>query len=240
MGRKFEVRKASMQKTGLAKSKLYTKYSKEIYITAKNGGADPESNLALKHLIERAKKNQIPADVVKRAIDKANSGIEENYQNLRYEGFGPGGSTIIVDCLTDNVNRTISEVKNCFTKTKNKIGVAGSVSHMYDNYGVLIVKNTNEEEIMEVLINHDIDLKDLMDLGNYEVLIYVDASELNKASSSLTDNLNNIDIIKENIEMISQIDTELNEQDLQNFQKLLDMLNEVDDVQEMFYSVTNL
>lgn len=240
MGRKFEVRKASMQKTGLAKSKLYTKYSKEIYITAKNGGADPESNLALKHLIERAKKNQIPADVVKRAIDKANSGIEENYQNLRYEGFGPGGSTIIVDCLTDNVNRTISEVKNCFTKTKNKIGVAGSVAHMYNNYGVLIVKNTNEDEIMEILINNDINLKDLIDLENNELLIYVDASDLNKAVTSLTEDLSNINIIKEDIEMISQLDTELNEQNLENFQKLLDMLNEVDDVQEIFHSVINL
>ena len=112
MGRAFEVRKASMMKTGLVKTKIYSRYSKEIYIAAKNGGTDLESNLTLKRLIEKAKKDQVPADIIKRAIDKVESGVGENYKLNQYEGFGAGGATILVECLTDNDNRTISEVKN--------------------------------------------------------------------------------------------------------------------------------
>ncbi|MCI8445124.1 MAG: YebC/PmpR family DNA-binding transcriptional regulator, partial [Bacilli bacterium] len=100
MGRAYEVRKASIQKTGAAKSKLYSMYAREIYQAAKTGGTEPESNASLKRLMERAKKEQVPADIIKRAIDKVNSGVDESYAKATYELFGPGGSTVIVDCLT--------------------------------------------------------------------------------------------------------------------------------------------
>lgn len=116
MGRAHEVRAASMAKTALMKSKKYAKWGKEIFECAKGGVPDPEMNQALKKIIERAKKDQCPADIIKRAIAKAeglNSGsMSENV----YEGFGSGNANVIVECLTDNVNRTISEVRNCFTK----------------------------------------------------------------------------------------------------------------------------
>ena len=121
MGRAYEVRKASIQKTGAAKAKLYSMYAREIYQVAKNGGTELDSNIALKRLVDKAKHDQVPSDIVKRAIDKVNSGVDESYENARYEIFGPAGSTLIVDCLTDNVNRTVSSIRTVLNKTKCKI-----------------------------------------------------------------------------------------------------------------------
>ena len=129
MGRAHEVRKVAMEKTAAAKSKLYSKYGKEIYMAAKSGTPDPDTNQALKKIIEKAKKEQVTADIIKRAIEKAKGGSEDSYYDVRYEGFGPGNSMLIVECLSDNVNRTIATVKNCFTKTGGKLGVGGSVLH---------------------------------------------------------------------------------------------------------------
>lgn len=233
MGRAFEVRKASMAKTGLAKTKVYTKFSKEIYMAAKSGTPDPEANLSLKHLIEKAKKNQVPADVISRAIDKAKSAGGEDYQTARYEGFGPDGSTIIVDCLTDNVNRTVSEVKNCFTKTKCKMGVSGSVAHLYNNLGIIELKTLDEEAVMEALIEADVDAHDIE--IEEQTIVYVQAEDLHKAVMAL----NKFEISNEEIAMIPQIENTLNEEDFKVFTKLMDMLNEVEDVQEIYHSVIN-
>ena len=118
MGRAHEVRAASMAKTAAIKSKLYSRFGKELYIAAKSGVPDPDMNLSLKRKIAEAKSNQVPADVIKRAIDKAKGGTDENYTEARYEGFGPGNSTVIVDCLTDNTNRSMTEVKTAFNKSR--------------------------------------------------------------------------------------------------------------------------
>ena len=123
--------------------------------------SDPDMNQGLKRKIEQAKANQVPADVIKRAIDKAKGGSVENYDSCRYEGFGPGASTIVIDCLTDNVNRTISDVKTCFNKSKCKLGVAGSVSHSYETAAVFTFKFDNEEEMLDTLIMADVNVTDV-------------------------------------------------------------------------------
>ena len=130
MGRAYEVRKASIQKTGAAKAKLYSMYAREIYQIAKNGGTEPTGNPSLKRILEKAKKEQVPADIIKRAIDKVNSGADETYETVKYELFGPAGSTLIVECLTDNVNRSVSSVRAVINKTilfhlifKKKLGI---------------------------------------------------------------------------------------------------------------------
>ena len=125
MGRAHEVRKVAMAKTAAKKAKLYSRYGKEIYLTAKAGGPELDGNLALRRLVDKAKKEQVPADVIKRAIDKVKSGVTENYEPIQFEGFGPGNSTLIVKCLTDNINRTISQVRPAFTKAKSKLGAEG-------------------------------------------------------------------------------------------------------------------
>lgn len=238
MGRAFEVRKSAMLKTGLAKAKIYSRHSKEIYLAAKNG-ADPESNLALRRAIEKSKKDNVPADVIKRAIEKANSGAGEDYKLKMYEGFGPDGSTIIVSCLTDNDNRTISEVKNCFTKTGNKIGVSGAVSHMYDNVGVMDVKIDNDEEILELLIENNLDIKEIESedgitsiICNIIDFISVRDCLVNKYGNELVEN--------DEITWLSNIEVSLENDSHESFQKMIDMLNEVDDVQNIYHNVVNL
>lgn len=129
MGRSFEVRKQAMAKKGMKKAKLYSKFSKEIYLIARSN-PNEETNLELKRLIQKAKNHQVPTDVIKRSIDKVKNNEYQNYHVKRYEGFAKSGATIIINCLTDNDNRAISEVKNCFTKTNNKLGVSNAVTHM--------------------------------------------------------------------------------------------------------------
>ena len=162
MGRHFEVRAAAMAKTAAAKAKVYSRYGKEIYVAAKNGVPDPDMNAVLKKTIERAKANQVPADVIKRAIEKAKGGSNENYTSMTYEGFGAGGSaTIIVECLSDNSNRTIADLRGAFNKSHAKMGVAGSVSFNYDHVGMLVFDFADEEAMLDALIMADVDVKEL-------------------------------------------------------------------------------
>ena len=162
MGRHFEVRAASMAKTAAVKAKLYSRYGKEILMAAKSGVPDPDMNASLKKVIERAKANQVPADVIKRAIEKAKGGTNENYSAATYEGFGAGGqATIIIDCLTDNANRTIADLRGCFNKSHAKIGVSGCVSFNYEHVGLISIKYDDEEAMMDALIMAEVDLKDI-------------------------------------------------------------------------------
>ncbi len=239
MGRAFEVRKASMMKTGLAKGKIYARHSKEIYICAKNGGPDPEANLSLKRLIEKAKKDQVPADVIKRAIDKVASGAGEDYKENRYEGFGPNGSTILVDCLTDNANRTIAEVKNCFTKTDNKLGVSGAVSHMYDHVGIIDLNNTDEDAVMEALLMADVDCKDI-EVEDGIVTVYTEPNDFMAARDALAEAIGEENLETDEITWVSQIEVELEGDDQASFEKMLNMLNECDDVQNIYHNVSNM
>ena len=156
MGRAHEVRAAAMAKTAAAKTKVYSRYGKEIYIAAKSGVPDPEMNLTLKHKIAEAKANQVPTSVIERAIEKAKGGTVESYDEVTYEGYGPNGSNFIVECLTDNTNRTFTEIRNAFNKCGFNIGVKGSVSFLYEKVGILIFENEDEEAIMDALIMADV------------------------------------------------------------------------------------
>ncbi|MGB0224721.1 MAG: YebC/PmpR family DNA-binding transcriptional regulator, partial [Marinobacterium sp.] len=126
MGRAYQNRKASIAKTSDQNAKVYSRYSREIYMSAKSGGSDPNANLSLRSLLDRAKKDQVPAHVIDKAIDKAQGGGGEDFAPARYEGYGPGGSMAIIECLTDNPNRTFGDVRQAFTKTKCKIGNQGA------------------------------------------------------------------------------------------------------------------
>ena len=183
MGR-FPNIAAAKAKTGAAKGKLYGMYAKEIYQVAKNGGVTPEGNPALKRLIEKAKKEQVPNDVIKRAIDKVSNGADESYENARYELFGPGGSTLIVDCLTDNVNRTVSDIRTVVNKCHVKLGAMNSVSYMYDNLCIVGFKGLTEEEVMDALISNDVDITDMED-ENGTIMIYGEPTDLNKIKEAV-------------------------------------------------------
>ncbi|MBQ0742931.1 MAG: YebC/PmpR family DNA-binding transcriptional regulator [Pseudomonas sp.] len=235
MGRAYQNRKESMAKTADAKTKVYSRYAREIYVTAKSGGVDPTGNLALRGLIERAKKDQVPGHVIDKAIDKAKGGGGEDFSVARYEGFGPGNCIVIVDCLTDNPNRTISDVRNCFTKTKCKMGTPGSVSHMFDHCAILAFKADDEEAVLEALMMADVDVTDIENEDG-QITVFTPNNEYFKAKQALTDNFGEIDFIVDEIQFLPQTSTAIEGDDVALFEKFVDMLNELDDVQNIYHN----
>ena len=236
MGRAYEVRKASIQKTGAAKAKLYSMYAKEIYQAAKNGGVELESNSALKRLVDKAKKEQVPSDIINRAIDKVNSGADETYTETVYELFGPAGSTLIVECLTDNVNRSVSSVRAVVNKCHIKLGAQGSVNYMYDHLAVISFKGLSEEETLDALIEGGIDISDIEVEGD-EVIVYGAPSDLFSIKEALTSVKKDITFDIDEITYIPKDKVVLTGEDLEIFNKTLSMLDEVEDVQHVYHNV---
>lgn len=239
MGRHFEVRAAAMQKTANAKAKIYSRYSKEILVAAKNGDPNPDMNQALKKAIERAKANDVPANVIKRAIDKAKSSTDESFSSARYEGFGNSGSTIIIDCLTDNANRTIANLRGCFNKAHAKLGVGGSVSFGYEHLGVIVIQYEDEEMMMEALLDAVIDLNDIEIEEGY-MTITVDPSQLDAAKEVIEKLIPNVKFEIFDDKMVANDTVALEGEDKVLFQRLLTLLDEVDDVQNVYHNVNNL
>jgi YebC/PmpR family DNA-binding regulatory protein len=236
MGRAHEVRKVAMEKTAAAKSKLYSKYGKEIYMAAKSGTPDPDTNQALKKIIEKAKKEQVTADIIKRAIEKAKGGSEDSYYDVRYEGFGPGNSMLIVECLSDNVNRTIATVKNCFTKTGGKLGVGGSVLHQFTHNSVFTLPGVTEDEVLEILINNNLDISDIEE-DEEGVTIFGADNDFNNIRTAISEAKPDLNLSTEVIMWLPIMKTTLEGEDLEKFDRLIAMLDELDDVQDVFHNV---
>lgn len=235
MGRAYQNRKASIAKTSDAKAKVYSKLSREIYVCAKSGGVDPDGNLALRSLLDRAKKNQVPSHVIEKALDKAKGGEGEDFAVARYEGFGPGGVMVIVDCLTDNPNRTFGDVRQCFTKTKCKIGSEGSVSHMFDHSAILVFENDDEEAVLEALMEADVDVTDIENEDG-RITVFAPHTEYFKAKSALSDAFGEIDFDVDEIQFLPQTTTPISGEDKEMFEKFMDMLNDLDDVQNVYHN----
>ncbi|MEG0034444.1 MAG: YebC/PmpR family DNA-binding transcriptional regulator [Bacilli bacterium] len=233
MGRHFEVRAASMAASAAKKSAIYMRASKEIYVAAKSGTPDPNSNLALRTAIEKYRKTT-PKDVIDRAIKKAQGTESETYISGRYEAFGPGGSFLIIDTLTDNVNRALVDVRTAVTR---KGGHLGSVAFnfeqlgIFDFYGDEALKDAAEE----ALIMNDVDLKEIsLEDGIIEVI--VGPSDFAKAK----DELIKLEIPEFEQAMVAMIPNDkitLEGDDVQKFRDLLDSLDEVGDVQEVYHNV---
>jgi len=236
MGRAYQNRKESMAKTSDAKAKVYSKYGREIYVYAKAGGVDPNGNLALRGLIERAKKDQVPTHVIEKAINKAIGGGGEDFFTSRYEGFGPGGCMVIVDCLTDNSNRTFGDVRQCFTKTKCKIGTEGSVSHMFDHACILVFKNKDEEAILDILMTAEVDVTDI-ESEDGKISVFAPHTEYSKTKQALIDGLGEIDFEVDEIQFIAKDFISLSGDDIAMFDKFIDMLDDLDDVQNIYHNV---
>ena len=236
MGRAYQNRKESMAKTSDAKAKVYSKYGREIYVVAKKGGIDPDGNLTLRSLIDKAKKDQVPSHVIDKALDKAKGGGGEDFDTARYEGYGPGSTMVIVDCLTDNPNRTFGDVRQCFTKTKCKIGTSGAVSHMFDHCAILVFKGDDEDSVLEALMEADVDVTDVeSEDGN--VSVFAPHTEYFKAKTALTEAFGEIEFEVDEIQFIPQNTTEVtNEDDIAMFEKFIDMLNDLDDVQNIYHN----
>ena len=237
MGRAYQNRKDSMAKTSDAKARVYSKYGREIYVVAKSGGLDPAGNLALRSLIDRAKKDQVPTHVIDKAIEKAKGGAGENFELARYEGYGPGNCMVIIECLTDNPNRTFGDVRLCFTKTKTKIGTQGAVSHMFDHLTILRFGGQDEETVLDTLLMSDVDV---IDIENEDGMLTVFAphTESFKAKNALSEAFGEIDYEVDEVQFIAQNTAPLsNDDDKAMFERFMDMLNDLDDVQNIYHSV---
>lgn len=235
MGRSFENRKASIFKTAGQKSKLYSKYGTLLYVAAKNGVPDPDNNPALRHLIERAKRDQVPSHVIEKAIEKAKGVGGVDFATVRYEGFGPGGCSVIVDCLTDNNNRTITDVRTSFTRTGAKLGPAGSVAHLFDHLAVLSFKGDNPDKVLEAMLNADIDVDDV-ECEEGRVTLFAPASEFYKAKTALLAAFPGTELLAQEITFIPQTHKQISAEDAPMFEKFINLLNDCDDVQEIYHN----
>ncbi|WOJ98527.1 YebC/PmpR family DNA-binding transcriptional regulator [Congregibacter brevis] len=235
MGRAYQNRKESMAKTSDQKARVYSKYAREIYVSAKSGGLDPAGNLALRSIIDRAKKDQVPTHVIDKAIDKAKGTGGEDFALARYEGFGPNGTMVIVDCLTDNPNRTFGDVRQCFNKAKCKLGNTGSVSHLFDHSAILVFSHDDEEAVLEALMMADVDVSDI-ESEDGKVTVFTPHTEYFKARQAIIDEYGETEFDVDEIQFVPQLTTSLGDEDQAIMDTLIDLLDYLEDVQKIYHN----
>ncbi|HBX25097.1 MAG TPA: YebC/PmpR family DNA-binding transcriptional regulator [Firmicutes bacterium] len=235
MGRHFEVRAAAMAATAKAKSAIYMRASKEIYAAAKSGEPDPNSNLALRSAIEKYRK-QCPKDVIDRAIEKAKGGDAVAYIPGRYEFMGPGGSNIVVDTLTDNVNRALVSVRTIVTR---KGGKMASVAYNFNLLGVLDFKGPKEEEVEEALVLGDVDVTSITVDEDGEIEATVAPSDLEKAKEALK-GIGVTDFDRAETTLLPNEWIEVGDEDKAKLNAMMSELDEAEDVQAVYTNVSNL
>ena len=235
---KFANIKHKKEKNDAAKGKIFTKIGKELMVAIKEGGgADPANNSRLRDVIAKAKANNMPNDTIERNIKKASGDANAaNYESITYEGYGPNGTAIIVETLTDNRNRTATNVKNAFTKGKGSVGTPGCVSFMFDKKGQIIVDKEEYEgdadELMMIAL--DAGAEDLVEEeDSFEVL--TDPDDFSDVRQALEEA--GVPMVNAEVTMIPQTYVTLTSaDDIKNITKTLDMLEDDDDVQEVYHN----
>lgn len=235
MGRKWNNIKDKKAQKDKNTSRIYAKFGREIYVAAKSGEPDPESNQNLKFVLEKAKTYSVPKHIIDRAIEKAKGGSEENFDELRYEGFGPSGSMLIVDALTNNVNRTASDVRAAFGKNGGNMGVSGSVAYMFNYTAVFAFKGKSADEVFELLLEEDLDVRDVIEEEDLTI-VYAEPDQFAQVQNVLKANgVEDFDVAE--LSMLAQSEVTLSEEDLQTFEKLVDAIEDLEDVQQVFHNV---
>ncbi|MGJ7921120.1 YebC/PmpR family DNA-binding transcriptional regulator [Neobacillus sp. LXY-4] len=235
MGRKWNNIKDKKASKDANTSRIYAKFGVEIYVAAKQGEPNPEANQALKFVLERAKTYNVPKHIIDRAIDKAKGGSEENYSELRYEGFGPNGSMVIVDALTNNVNRTASDVRAAFGKNGGNMGVSGSVAYMFDATAVIGLEGKTADDVLEILMESDIDVRDIIE-EDEAVIVYAEPEQFHAVQEALK-NAGVTEFSVAELTMLAQNDVTLPEDAQAKFEKMIDALEDLDDVQRVYHNV---
>lgn len=235
MGRKWNNIKDKKAAKDKNTSRIYAKFGREIYVAAKSGEPDPESNQNLKFVLERAKTYSVPKHIIDRAIEKAKGGDEEDFDELRYEGFGPGGSMLIVDALTNNVNRTASDVRAAFGKNGGNMGVSGSVSYMFENTAVFGFDGKTADETLELLMEADIDVRDVLEEDEH-VIVYAEPDQFAAVQNALKEAGVEEFTVAE-LSMLAQNELQLSDADLEVFEKLVDAIEDLEDVQTVHHNV---
>ncbi|WP_445506555.1 YebC/PmpR family DNA-binding transcriptional regulator [Niallia sp. 03190] len=235
MGRKWNNIKEKKASKDANTSRIYAKFGREIYVAAKQGEPDPESNQALKVVLERAKTYSVPKAIIDRAIEKAKGGSEETYDELRYEGFGPSGSMVIVDALTNNVNRTASDVRAAFGKNGGNMGVSGSVSYMFDATAVIGVEGKTEEEVLELLMEADVDVRDILEEED-AVIVYAEPDQFHAVQEAFK-SAGVTEFTVAELIMLAQNDVTLDGDAQAQFEKMIDVLEDLEDVRQVYHNV---
>jgi YebC/PmpR family DNA-binding regulatory protein len=235
MGRKWNNIKEKKASKDANTSRIYAKFGVEIYVAAKQGVPDPEGNQALKFVLERAKTYNVPRHIIDRAIEKAKGGAEENYSELRYEGFGPNGSMVIVDALTNNVNRTASDVRAAFGKNGGNMGVSGSVAYMFDATAVIGVEGKTADEVLELLMEADVDVRDIIEEDD-SVIVYAEPEQFHAVQEAFK-NAGITEYTVAEQTMLAQNEITLPEDAQAKFERLIDVLEDLDDVQRVYHNV---
>ncbi|APX72383.1 YebC/PmpR family DNA-binding transcriptional regulator [Companilactobacillus allii] len=215
------------------RGKIFQKLSRELFMAAKAGGADPDSNAALRLIVDKARAANMPKDNIKRALDKAEGGSEEHYDEVTYEGYAPGGVAVLVEALTDNKNRTASAVRVAFTRNGGSLGSSGSVAYMFDRKGYIVLdREVNTQDEDEVLL-------DIMDLGADDLQtsdeafeIYTDAKEFAAVRDGLIEK--GYKLANSELTMIPQNTTPVPEDKQEQYEHMIDQLEDDDDVSDVF------
>lgn len=221
-------------KNDALKAKITTKISREITVAVKAGGTDPTGNMRLKLALQKARENNIPKDNIQRAIDKgAGAGDANNYEEITYEGYGPGGAAILVDVMTDNRNRAAADVRHAFSKRGGNLGESGSVNWMFKRKGVFVIPQEGNDEETLTLLALDAGAEDIKVEDDVFVIYTLpddyDSVEAALAKASITTEM-------AQITMVPDTNMELTGDDAVNMQRILDMLEDLDDVQDVYHN----
>jgi YebC/PmpR family DNA-binding regulatory protein len=235
MGRKWNNIKEKKASKDANTSRVYAKFGVEIYVAAKKGEPDPEANRALKVVLERAKTYNVPRAIIDRALEKAKGSSEESYEELRYEGFGPSGSMVIVDALTNNVNRTAASVRAAFNKNGGSMGVSGSVSYMFDATAVIGVEGKTSDEVLELLMEADVDVRDITEEDD-AVIVYAEPEQFHSVQEAFKQ-AGVTDFSVAELTMLAKNYVTLPEDAQVQFEKLIDALEDLEDVQQVYHNV---
>ena len=215
-----------------ARGKIFQKIAKEIYVAAKGTNGNPDDNPGLRAVLEKARSNNMPKDNIQKAIDKAVGGAGgEEYESVRYEGYGPSGVALMIDCLTDNRNRTAMLVRSTLTKRGGNLGTDGSVSYLFERKGVIVTdKSVDEDEAMMVALDNGA-LDFVVNDDNYE--IYTPVEDFIKVKEALEE-LGVKEFITSEVTFVASNLIELDEEQTEKVQNLIDTLEDIDDVQNVY------
>ncbi len=218
-----------------ARSKVFQKLAKELYVAAKSGDLDPANNAALRMVVEKAKAENMPKANIESAIQKAASkGAGESYESVRYEGYGPHGIAIMIDCLTDNKNRTAGFVRSTLSKKNGNLGTDGSVSYMFKRKGLIVIENVySEDKVMEDILN--LDIID-MEIGEEEITIYTEPDKFLAIKDEL-DTLGYDKYIVSEVTFVPDNYISLDEEGTEKVMALIEALEDLDDVQNVYHNL---
>lgn len=237
MGRAFEFRKARKMKRWSAMAKTFTRIGKDIVMAVKEGGPNPETNSRLRAVIQNAKAANMPKDNIERAIKKASDKNTENYKEVLFEGYAPHGIAVLVETATDNNNRTVANVRAAFNKCNGNLGTSGSVVFMFDHTCNFTLNKDNIEDLEELELELiDFEVEEVFD-DEEGVIIYAPFEQFGSLQSYFEEN--DIEILSSGFERIPTTTKELNAEEQEDVEKLLERLEDDDDVQNVYHSMQN-